>query len=124
MRYSLFVGALLAGIATAGSATARDNFKTGSTAYSVGLYGSAARHWLALAQKGDPPAQYNVGRMLYYGQGMRRDQIEAYKWFLIARDNGVRRSAEAARILGERLLRHQRVEAMVRARDCHRKNTR
>ena len=37
--------------------------------------------------------------MLYYGQRMRRDQIEAYKWFLIARDNGVRRSAEAARIL-------------------------
>ena len=27
MRYSLFVGALLAGIATAGSATAQDNFK-------------------------------------------------------------------------------------------------
>ena len=51
MRYSLFVGSLLAGIATAGSATARDNFKTGSTAYSVGLYGSAARHWLALAEK-------------------------------------------------------------------------
>ncbi len=54
---------------------------------------------------------------------MRRDQIEAYKWFLITRDNGVRRSAEAARILGERLLRHQRVVAMVRARDWHRKNT-
>ena len=55
---------------------------------------------------------------------MRRDQIEAYKWFLITRDNSVRRSAEAARILGERLLRHQRVVAMVRARDWHRKNTR
>jgi TPR repeat protein len=61
--------------------------------------------------------------MLYYGQGMRRDQIEAYKWFLITRDNGVRRSAEAARMLGERLLRHQRVVTMVRARDWHRKNT-
>jgi TPR repeat protein len=95
---------------------------TGSTAYAVGLYGSAARHWLALAQKEAPPAQYNVRRMLYYGQGMRRDQIEANKWFMITRDNGVRRSAEAARILGEHLLRHQRVEAMVRTRDWHRKN--
>ncbi len=54
---------------------------------------------------------------------MRRDQIEAYKWFLIPRGNGMRRSAEAARILGEHLLRHQRVEAMVRTRDWHRKNT-
>ena len=55
---------------------------------------------------------------------MRRDQIESYKWFLIARDNGVRRSEEATRILGERLLRHQRVEAMVRARDWQRRHAR
>jgi hypothetical protein len=55
---------------------------------------------------------------------MRRDRIEAYKWFLIARDNRVRRSAKAARILGERLLRHERVEAVVRARDCQRAKTR
>jgi uncharacterized protein len=124
MRTSLFAVALLAGFATAGPAAAQDNFKTGSSAYAVGLYGSAARHWLALAEKGHPPAQYNVGRMFYYGQGMRRDQIESYKWFLIARDNGVRRSEEATRILGERLLRHERVEAMVRARDWQRRHAR
>jgi TPR repeat protein len=61
MRQSLFLVALLAGFATASPATARDNFRTGSTAYAVGLYGSAARHWLTLAEKGHPPAQYNVG---------------------------------------------------------------
>ncbi|CAN0573892.1 unnamed protein product, partial [Laminaria digitata] len=114
----------IAGFTIAPPTAARDNFKSGSTAYSVGLYSSAARHWLTLAEKGHAPAQYNVGRMFYYGQGFRRDQIEAYKWFLIARDNGVRRSAEAARILGERMLRHDRVEAMVRARDWQRKNAR
>jgi uncharacterized protein len=124
MRQSLFIVALFAGFVTASTATARDNFKTGSTAYAVGLYGSAARHWLALAEKGHPPAQYNVGRMFYYGQGMRRDRIEAYKWFLIARDNGVQRSEEATRILGERLLRHERVEAMARAREWQRRNAR
>lgn len=124
MRASLLATALAGVLATAGPVSAGDNFKTGSTAYSVGLYGSAARHWLTLAENGHAPAQYNVGRMLYYGQGMRRDRIEAYKWFLIARDNGVRRSADAARILGERMLRHERVEAMVRARDWQRANTR
>jgi TPR repeat protein len=124
MSQRLFAIALIAGLATAGPATARDNFKTGSNAYTVGLYGSAARHWLTLAENGHAPAQYNVGRMLYYGQGMRRDRIEAYKWFLIARDNGVRRSAEAVRILGERMLRHERVDAMVRARDWQRAETR
>lgn len=124
MSPRLFLIAPIAGLATAGPATARDNFKTGSNAHTVGLYGSADRHWLTIAEKGYAPAQYNVGRMLYYGQGMRRDRIEAYKWFLIARDNGVRRSAEAARILGERLLRHERVEAVVRARDWQRAKTR
>lgn len=103
---------------------ARDNFKTGSTAYSVGLYGSAARHWMSLATKGHAPAQYNVGRMLYYGQGMRRDPIEAYKWFLIASKNGVRRSSAAAKIAAERMTRRQIVEATIRARDWHRQDAR
>ena len=80
MRPHLFAIALVAGLAAGIPANARDNFKTGSTAYSVGLYGSAARHWLTLAEKGHAPAQYNVGRMLYYGQGIRRDRVEAYKW--------------------------------------------
>jgi TPR repeat protein len=86
--------------------------------------GPRPANWLTIAEKGYAPAQYNVERMLYYGQGMRRDRIEAYKWFLIARDNGVRRSAEAARILGARLLRHERVEAVVSARDWQRAKTR
>lgn len=55
---------------------------------------------------------------------MRRDRIEAYKWFLIARDNGVRRSVEAARILGAHLLRHERVRGRgSRPRLATRENT-
>ena len=46
MSPRLFLIAPIAGLATAGLATARDNFKTSSNAYIVGLYGSAARHWL------------------------------------------------------------------------------
>ena len=40
MHQYLFAVVLVAGFAAVSPATARDNFKTGSTAYSVGLYGS------------------------------------------------------------------------------------
>ena len=96
MRINRLIVSLAVGLFVTAPATARDNFKNGSTAHSVGLYGSAARHWLSLATKGHAPAQYNVGRMMYYGRGFRRDPIEAYKWFLIASENGVRRSTAAA----------------------------
>jgi TPR repeat protein len=124
MRTFRLVFAVAACISFAGPAAARDNFKNGSSAYSVGLYNSAARHWMSLATKGHPPAQYNVGRMLFYGQGMRRDRIEAYKWFLIANENGVRRSAAAIRLVGDRMTRREIVEATIRARDWHRRNAR
>jgi TPR repeat protein len=124
MRKYVMFFTIAAGVCLTGPATARDNFKNGSSAYTVGLYGSAARHWMALATKGHAPAQYDVGRMLYYGQGMRRDPIEAYKWFLIAGQNGVRRSKAAAQILAERMTRHEIVEATVRARDWHLRNSR
>lgn len=117
MRQLSLIAFAAAVIATATPVSARDNFKSGSTAYTVGLYGSAARHWMALASKGHAPAQYNVGRMLYYGQGMRRDPIEAYKWFLIASKNGIRRSTAAAKIAAERMTQREIVEATVRARD-------
>jgi hypothetical protein len=59
MSPRLFTIALIAGLATAGPAT----FKTGSNAHTIGLYGSAARHWRTIAEKGYVPVQYNVGRM-------------------------------------------------------------
>jgi len=124
MRTVRLIFAVTACISIGIPAAARDNFKSASSAYTVGLYNSAARHWMSLAAKGNAPAQYNVGRMLFYGQGMRRDPIEAYKWFLIASDNGVRRSAAAVRLVGDRMTRGEIVEATIRARDWHRHNAR
>ncbi len=124
MRRLLIALALFSALANTGSAAAADRFKNGADAYTVGMYSSAARHWLELAEKGHAPAQYNVGRMLYYGKGVRRNPIEAYKWFLIASSNGVQRSTEATRIAGNRMTRREIVEATVRARDWHSKQSR
>ena len=55
---------------------------------------------------------------------MRRDPIEAYKWLLIASENGIQRSAKAIRLASERMTRPEILEATIRARDWHRRNTR
>lgn len=105
-------------------AQAVDRFSTGSNAYATGFYSSAARHWLALADKGHGPAQYNIGRMHYYGQGVARDRIEAYKWFLLAQENGVERSHLAARMIEERMTKFEIVQATLRAREWRDGHTR
>ena len=121
-------GLILAGAAAlallAGPAGAADSFYSGSRAYTIGVFGSAARHWMELADRGHGPAQYNIGRMIYYGQGFPRDAIEAYKWFLLAMDSGVERSRVAARMVGEKLSSRQIAEATVRAREWRQARTR
>lgn len=121
-RLALAFTLLLA--ASAGPAFAVDRFASGSNAYSSGFYGSAARHWMSLAEKGHGPAQYNIGRMFYYGQGVARDPVEAYKWFLLARSSGVERSTAATEILGAKLTSHEIAEATVRAREWGFRNAR
>lgn len=103
---------------------AADNFKVGARSYTVGMYASAARHWRAMAEKGNGAAQYNIGRMQYYGRGMRKDPIEAYKWFLLASENGIEQGRVAAQLLADKLTRNQIIEATVRARDLRRRHSR
>ena len=89
------------------------------------MYGSAARYWQRLAEKGHGPAQYNLGRMIYYGRGgMRRDLVEAYKWFLLASESGVPQGRIAVARLSDTLSRRQLIEATIRAEDLRRKYTR
>ena len=114
---SLRLLAVLSALIPASPAAALDSFSSASNAYSSGFFGSAARHWLDLAERGHGPAQYNIGRMHYYGQGVVRDRIEAYKWFLIAGESGVERSHAAARILADRMTSREVAEATLRARD-------
>lgn len=124
MARSLYAFVLIAfAVSLTSPAQARDEFKRGSTAYTVGMYNSAARQWLALAERGNRAAQYNVGRLFYYGRGVSRDRIEAYKWFFIASKNGVRRGDDAMRIAERRMTSREIAEARIRAREWYRKNS-
>lgn len=124
MRFILSATALLSLSLVTAPLQAADGFKAGTRSYTVGMYDSAARHWRSMAEKGNGAAQYNIGRMIYYGRGTRKDPIEAYKWFLLASANGINQGRIAARLLGDKLTRKQIVEATVRARDLQRRYSR
>lgn len=57
------------------------NFNQGYFAYNRGDFETALREWRPLAERGQPLAQYNLGRMYYNGEGVAQDYSEANKWF-------------------------------------------
>ena len=58
-------------------------------------YGKAFECWDAHARRGSSAAQFNIARMYILGEGVPRNNIEAYKWLTIA-DRSGRPEARAA----------------------------
>jgi len=63
-------------------------FEDGVAAYHRGDYGTALKFWRPLAEQGNSPAQYNLGRMYDAGDGVPQDDAEAVKWWLLAAEHG------------------------------------
>jgi hypothetical protein len=84
-------------VAMAGTAVA-GAFGDGNAAYKRGDYATAYRLWRPLAERGDAPAQNNVGVAFRYGQGVPQNPAEAEKWFRKAAGQG---NADAQYNLGE-----------------------
>ncbi|MDJ0943313.1 MAG: tetratricopeptide repeat protein [Kiloniellales bacterium] len=59
-------------------------FDDGLAAYDRGDHAEAYRIWLALAERGVPDAQNNLGWLLENGQGADRDLEEALRWYRLA----------------------------------------
>ena len=57
------------------------NFGRGVAAYGEGDFDAAFAQFAALAEDGDPTAQYNLGVMYARGHGVTRDVNEATNWF-------------------------------------------
>ena len=77
--------ALWLGMATAVN-EAEAGLREGVAAYERGDHGDAANLLAPLAEAGDARAQYLLGRMCFYGQGLPQDAARAAAWY--------RRSAE------------------------------
>lgn len=72
--------------ATAGRALA--GYEEGMDAFSRGDYATAFEELRPLADRGDPNAQFTLGFMYDYGQGVRRNAIEAIWWYRKAAEQG------------------------------------
>lgn len=83
-------------------------FERGALAHRMQDYKSAYKIWLALAEKGQVDAQYNIARMLQDGDGTAQDPAAAAKWFRKAADQGDR---EARHYLALMYLRGEGVAA-------------
>jgi TPR repeat protein len=85
------VRALLGMIAVATtiqSAIAQGTPEDGLAAYRKGDYVKAVELWRALAEKGDPVAQYRLGDMYADGKGVKRDDATALAWFQRSANQG------------------------------------
>lgn len=71
------------------------DFQTGMRNFHAGRYEIAHDIWMDLARDGVAEAQYNLGRMYAYGEGVKLDRTEAYAWFILSARNG--RDADARR---------------------------
>ncbi len=61
-------------------------YEDGDNAYDAGDYEAAYRIWKSNADAGDAEAQYSLGILYYYGEGVAEDAAEAVKWFRLAAD--------------------------------------
>ena len=89
----LYFGLVLAALA----APAWADFADGVGAYNRGDFAAAIAEWRPLANGGDPTAQFNLGVLYEYGQGVPLDPAEAARWYRLGAEQG---NAFAQKALG------------------------
>ncbi|HIF10876.1 MAG TPA: sel1 repeat family protein [Sneathiellales bacterium] len=82
MRMFQFLITLIVVLLTA--TPARADFDAGMAAYEQGDFNNAMTEWLPLAEAGDAEAQYRVGRLYGFGEGIEEDKSEALSWYRLA----------------------------------------
>lgn len=100
-KYFLVLTSLMIAV---GHAAAGD-LSAGHTAWSRGDYATAIKTLLPHADKGNPEAQFAIGRMHAWGHGVKKDNTEAIFWFRMAARQGHR---EAQAILAKRYISGKR----------------
>lgn len=83
----LLTGVVVAVLFSAGSAMAGAD-EDGVAAYERQDYATALRLFQPLADQGDVAAEFNLGSMYAYGEGVPRNSAEAGRWFRKAADGG------------------------------------
>ncbi len=79
MLKSILAGVVLSLMLT--GAAAAGPLEDGLAAHERGDYATALRLFRPLGEQGNASAQYNLGVMYALGQGVPRDNVQAYMWF-------------------------------------------
>lgn len=66
----------------------------GTVAYNKGDFGEAIATWEVEAAKGNPVAQFNIGHMYEFGEGVTPSHELAAKWYELAADQGDARAQQ------------------------------
>jgi TPR repeat protein len=127
-RRAVLGGALLACAGPVSPAVAQETpgsaLDEGLRAYSQRNFAAAIRHWGPAAQRGDPAAQYNLGRLYARGEGVARDLPEAYKWFTLSSMGGRREGEQARHAIARAMTPVQQAEGLRRAEAWRRQQQR
>ena len=75
------------------------NLNEGIRSFQVQNYRQAFIHLKPEAERGQPDAQYAVGYMYYYGQGVTEDRRKAWYWITAAAKSGQPDAKRAIKVL-------------------------
>jgi TPR repeat protein len=65
---------------------------------------AVAAHWYARsAEQGQPQAQFFLGTMYFYGDGVGRDLVQAFAWCELAQANGAPDALECREAAGRHM---------------------
>ena len=81
------LSALAVAVVLSGAAYAQD-LQKGLAAAQAGDYATALQEWRPLAEQGYASAQFNLGTLYDYGQGVPQDYTEAVNWYRKAAEQG------------------------------------
>lgn len=95
IRFLLLISSLI----LSGCVTTGLNLNEGIKSFQVQNYRQAFVLLKPEAEKGQPDAQYAVGYMYYYGQGVVEDRKQAWYWISKAANAGQHDAIEALKIL-------------------------
>ncbi|WP_162912988.1 tetratricopeptide repeat protein [Rhodospirillaceae bacterium SYSU D60014] len=114
--------ALTLALAFSNTAAAQAEFDAAVMAYLRGEHSVALEQFLVLAQRGDPVAQYYLGQMYEYGQGVRKDDAAAIRWYRAAAAQGDENARAALARFGEVMAGgDQRPSALNQAIDAYKR---
>ena len=98
------------------------DFQKGWEASVKGDYATVLKEWIPLAAQGNASAQFNLGVMYAFGEGVIKDIVYAHMWFDIATANGDERGQELKEIFTEEMTPSQIEKAQDLARECVKKD--